>query len=95
MCYLNKPVLSKFNDTIIIGAYHITAVDIITNKTLVLEFKTTAPLCVGYELATERHFTLRQAQYDPMLDAIDANKTILIKGVEDPADNFINVSWGT
>lgn len=94
LCYLNRPVLSKFSHPLSIGVSSITAIDIITNKTLVVEFRTSAPLCQGYEEATERHFYLRQAQYEPMLDAIDDGKTILIKGIESPEDKFIQVSWG-
>jgi len=94
MCYLDKPTVSKFRTPLSIGTASVTAIDIITNDTLVIEFRTSAPLCLGEDEDDERHFYLRQAQYQPMVDAIAANKMILIKGVESPTGTFTKVNWG-
>ena len=93
LCYINHPVLSQFDHTLTIGVSSISATDIITNKLLIIEFRTSAPLCQGYENALERHFYLRKSQYEPMLDAIDDGKLILITGIESPEDKFVQVSW--
>jgi len=90
-CCMNHPVLSEFDEPIVVAAGFITATDIETNKYLVIEFRTSAPL--GFENAVERHFYLRKSQYLPMLNAIDDGKNILITGIESPEDSFVQVSW--
>lgn len=95
MCYLDKPPVAKFKTPLSIGEASLTADDMLSNLTLVIEFRTSAPLCSGEDEDDERHFYLRQAQFQPMLQAIAAKKTIVIKGVAGPSDTFTQVNWGT
>lgn len=92
MCYIVHPRLSEFDDTLSIGASRISATCNITNKTLIINF--TGPPCQGHENAAERHFKLLPSTYVPMLNAIGAGKIIQIKGLESPADNFVQLTWG-
>ena len=96
MCNSDADVISKFKDTVAVGEASITATDTMTKKLLVLEFLGPgSSVCVGSEIAGERHFFFPKRYYKDMLSALLGNKTIGIQGVEGPAKSFTKVSWET
>ncbi len=94
MCHSSADIISKFTRTIDIGEASITARDIMTRRVLVLEFLSHGEgVCVGSDIADERHYRFPRRYYKDMLEAISGNKAISIQGVEGPSSSFTSVSW--